>query len=204
MGGTAPLGLLVRKMGVGRGGASLGAYRSLGPLSKAGGVPRGRGKGELTSSLGRMGQGDGSVLRKAPLGPGPHVQALISKHSEPGRVTEGKEHGSCLPHRSFTCSFPAPVTRMHTHVCVHNAHTCRCTHACTHVCVHTCTHVHTCMHIHAGTHMHTQAHTCAHTCTLKRALPLSSVFYHVPALFWTHEHEEDPHHRCFQPVHHDS
>lgn len=85
VGGTAPLGLLVRKMG--GGGASLGAYRSLGPLSKASGVPRDRGEGRAHLLLGQNGTGrwlcpqERTTLPRPPP-PGADLKALRARKSD--------------------------------------------------------------------------------------------------------------------------
>lgn len=66
-------------------------------------------------------------------------------------MTEGKEHGSCLPHHSFTPLLPCPC---HTH-----AHTRRHTRA------HTDT-VHTHVHTHAHSSALSLSHPCSTTCLL--------------------------------------
>lgn len=128
VGGAAPPGLLVRKTGAGRGGPQPASEpteawgHSVRPVV----FQQAERKGEPSSSLGRMGQGEACVLRKYPLCPGPGPQVLVSEPSEPGRGTRGGSTGPASLSVPSPCSFPAPphaCTHPRTHVTHAHVHT---------------------------------------------------------------------------------
>lgn len=124
VGGAAPPGLLVRKTGAGRTSASLGAYRSLGPLGKASGVPAGREEGRALLLLGQNGTGRGLCPQETAALPRRRPPVLVSESSEPGRGTRGSHTGpACLSVASpLLLSHPATLLHTHPHTRVTHAH----------------------------------------------------------------------------------